>query len=151
MQARASLEKAELLLKQAGADLRSVARTWIFIDDILSWYGRFNQVRNAFFHEQGLLGPGADGRLPASTGIGISPANGSRCAIDLFAALAQRVVAAVRGRRPACSAYEYGSAFARATVTMTPAGRTIFVSGTAAIDANGATVSSRRTSPARFK
>ena len=81
-----------------------------------------------------------DGCLPASTGIGISPGNGSRCAIDLFAALGangslHRYDVAGRQR----SAYEYGSAFARAAVAQTPAGRTIFVSGTAAIDARGLT------------
>jgi enamine deaminase RidA (YjgF/YER057c/UK114 family) len=139
-QARSSFEKAERLLGQAGADLRNVARTWIFMDDILSWYDAFNQVRNGFFRERGLLGPVADGRVPASTGIGVSPADGARCAIDLFAVLGpegsmQRYGAAGRQR----SAYEYGSAFARAAVAATPAGRTLFVSGTAAIDANGAT------------
>jgi enamine deaminase RidA (YjgF/YER057c/UK114 family) len=36
------------------------------------------------------------------------------------------------------SAYEYGSSFARASSICTPAGRTVFVSGTAAIDARGA-------------
>jgi len=37
------------------------------------------------------------------------------------------------------SAYNYGSAFARAAEADTPAGRTVFVSGTAAIDAEGRT------------
>jgi enamine deaminase RidA (YjgF/YER057c/UK114 family) len=36
-------------------------------------------------------------------------------------------------------AYEYGSAFARAAETRTPAGRTVFISGTAAIDQEGHT------------
>jgi len=37
-------------------------------------------------------------------------------------------------------ALEYGSAFSRASRTVTPAGQTVFVSGTASIDANGATI-----------
>ena len=36
-------------------------------------------------------------------------------------------------------ALEYGSAFSRASRAVTPAGRTVFVSGTASIDAAGAT------------
>jgi enamine deaminase RidA (YjgF/YER057c/UK114 family) len=139
-QARSSFEKAEHLLRQAGADLRNVARTWIFMDDILSWYDGFNQVRNGLFRERGILGPVADGRVPASTGIGVSPADGARCSLDLFAVIGpdgsvQRYGAAGKQR----SAYEYGSAFARAAVAVTPAGRTVFISGTAAIDAGGAT------------
>jgi len=39
-----------------------------------------------------------------------------------------------------CSAYEYGSAFSRASMADSPAGRTVFVSGTASIDADGVTV-----------
>jgi len=36
-------------------------------------------------------------------------------------------------------AFEYGSAFSRAARAVTPAGETVFVSGTASIDASGAT------------
>jgi hypothetical protein len=38
------------------------------------------------------------------------------------------------------SAFEYGSAFSRASRAVTPADRTVFVSGTASIDQNGQTV-----------
>ncbi len=133
----AAFTQAEQLLAAAGGDLRSLARTWIFIDDIHAWYDRFNAARNAFFAARGLIdpapGPRADPlcardqldparglpaavRLPASTGIGVSPAAGNQ--------------------RPA---HEYGSAFARAALARSPAGQTLFISGTAAIDAAGAT------------
>ncbi|MGA2749402.1 MAG: RidA family protein [Verrucomicrobiota bacterium] len=137
-QARAAFEKAFRLLRAAGGDLRNLARTWIFMDDILSWYDQFNQARSAFFRDSGLLGPKGAGRLPASTGIGVSPADGSRCALDLFAvfgeedALSHHEAAGMQR-----SANEYGSAFARAAVAKSPAGRTVFVSGTAAIDPAG--------------
>jgi enamine deaminase RidA (YjgF/YER057c/UK114 family) len=139
-QARGAFEEAENLLRHVGADLRSVARTWIFIDRILDWYGPFNEARSTFFRQRGLLGPRADGRLPASTGIGVSPASGARIAIDVFAAIGpdgsvQRFHAAGKQR----SAFEYGSAFARGATARTPAGTTVFVSGTAAIDMTGAT------------
>ncbi len=140
-QARAAFEKAEILLKQVGADFRSVARTWIFMDNILDWYDQFNQTRNSLFIDRGILLRGqSEGRMPASTGIGVSPASPAKCAMDLFAVAGngdylQRFHAAGKQR----SAYEYGSAFARAAAAKTPAGRTVFVSGTAAIDAAGAT------------
>jgi enamine deaminase RidA (YjgF/YER057c/UK114 family) len=37
------------------------------------------------------------------------------------------------------SAYEYGSSFARASTACTPAGRTVYISGTAAINEQGKT------------
>lgn len=135
-----TFRKAECLLKQSGGNLQAVARTWVFMDDVLSWYGQFNRARSDFFLERGMLGPAAAGRLPASTGIGISPADGSRCNIDLFAVIGpDGSVARHEAAGKQRSANEYGSAFARAAVAKTPAGKTVFVSGTAAIDTAGAT------------
>jgi enamine deaminase RidA (YjgF/YER057c/UK114 family) len=142
-----AFEEAETLLKQAGGDLASVARTWFHLAEILDWYPRFNDTRTRFFVERGLLKPGNDVRLPASTGIGVRPANNRSVLMDLFAVVGD----------PACplapegclckhqatghqrSAFAYGSSFARAATVCTPAGRTVFVSGTAAIDSNGQT------------
>ncbi len=139
-QARATFQKAQSLLALHGADFKNVARTWLFMDDILSWYHQLNDARSDFFEERGLIGPDADGRLPASTGIGVSPVTPGKIDMDLFAVVGpegsvQRFHAAGKQR----SAFEYGSAFARAATAQTPAGQTIFVSGTAAIDAAGAT------------
>jgi len=138
VQARQAFEKADALLGAAGTDFSSVARTWIWMDDIVAWYDEFNPVRTQFFRERGLIG--REGLLPASTGIGVSPAGGRRCAIDLFAVWGKpeaivRHHAAGKQR----SAYEYGSAFARAATALTPAGKLVFCSGTAAIDHTGAT------------
>ncbi|HEX2972234.1 MAG TPA: Rid family hydrolase, partial [Tepidisphaeraceae bacterium] len=138
---RATFQKAEALLQQAGADLRNVARTWFFMDHILDWYGQFNQARTEVFVSRGVIGaPGTENRMPASTGIGVSPALGAKCSLDLLAVvggndLVRRYHAAGKQR----SAYEYGSAFARAAEVVMPAGKAVYVSGTAAIDADGAT------------
>ena len=140
-QARATFEKAEILLKQAGTDMRSVARTWIFLDNILAWYNSFNHARTSFFIDRGILGQAnREQRMPASTGIGVSPASSAKCTMDLIAVAGpetsiKRFEAAGKQK----SAYEYGSAFARAARAKTPAGQTVFVSGTAAIDEAGAT------------
>jgi enamine deaminase RidA (YjgF/YER057c/UK114 family) len=139
-QARAMLEKAESVLKEFGADFLSVPRTWIWLADILSWYGDFNRVRNEFFRERGIIGQPTRQSMPASTGIGLAPAGGQNCAMDLIAVLepAESIQYLPAVGKQHC-ALEYGSAFSRASHATTPAGRTVFVSGTASIDATGAT------------
>lgn len=141
-QARAMLEKAQTALKQFGADFICVPRTWMWLGDILTWYNDFNKVRNQFFIERGLIGKGSRQSMPASTGIGLALAGGGKCGMDLTAVLAPadsiEFLAAV-GRQQC--ALEYGSAFSRASRTVTPAGQTVYVSGTASIDAKGVTTS----------
>lgn len=133
---------AATLLAQGGMALADVARTWFFLDDILRWYGRFNAGRNETFGRHGLLtaAAGVAPPVPASTGIGVAPASDALGAMDLFAVCGQ---GGCIDRRPAAgrqrSAYEYGSAFARASRAVTPGGHTLFVSGTAAIDERGQT------------
>jgi len=140
-------EAAEAVLARAGADLRSVVRTWVWLGDILDWYDAFNAVRNGFFRRRGLTGAGAERapHLPASTGIGVrplpAPGRDGRpaCALDVLAVVgedgaAEFLPAAGRQQSP----WAYGSAFSRAAVAETPGGRTVWVSGTAAIDADGA-------------
>ena len=139
-QTRAMMEKAESVLRQFDADFLSVPRTWMWLCDILSWYDDFNDVRNKFFTERRLIGEGTRQSMPASTGIGLCLADGGNCAMDLTAVL----------EPPDCTQYlqavgkqqcalEYGSAFSRAARSITPAGETVFVSGTASIDASGTT------------
>lgn len=139
-QAQAILEKGESALKQSGADFLSVARTWMWLCDILAWYDEFNKVRNEFFTQRGLIGQGTRQSMPASTGIGLCTADGSKCAMDLTAVLepANTVEFFQALGKQEC-ALEYGSAFSRAARAISPAGQTVFVSGTASIDAEGAT------------
>jgi enamine deaminase RidA (YjgF/YER057c/UK114 family) len=135
-----AFEAAEALLAQAGMGLGDVARTWFFLDDILGWYDRFNVGRSQVFRRRGLLGPAQGGgvNVPASTGIGVSPAGGARLAMDLLAVRGEKGCVL---RHPAAGkqrcAYEYGSAFARSAEAATLGGRTVYVSGTAAIDVQG--------------
>ena len=103
-------------------------------------YGDFNRVRNKFFTERGNIGKGSRQSVPASTGIGLGPADGGKCAMDLVAVLEPpdsiQYLQAVGKQH---YALEYGSAFSRASRAITPAGETVFVSGTASINATGAT------------
>jgi enamine deaminase RidA (YjgF/YER057c/UK114 family) len=139
-QAMVMLEKGESVLKQLGGDFTCVPRTWMWLGDILSWYGDFNKVRNQFFVERGLIGKGSRQSMPASTGIGLSLAGAGPCGMDLTAVLEPASSIEFLGAigRQQC-ALEYGSAFSRASRAATPAGSTVFVSGTASIDAKGVT------------
>ncbi|MHC4985202.1 MAG: Rid family hydrolase [Planctomycetota bacterium] len=139
-QARQMLIQAEQAVKIVGGDMSAVARTWMWLADLLDWYDDFNAVRNEFFQECGLLTKSGKHRLPASTGIGVGPASGGHCAMDMVALVGQTepfdyfLAGGDQG-----SAFDYGSAFSRALKAQTLAGETIYVSGTAAIDEAGIT------------
>ena len=139
----ATLDAAEELLAREGFSFRDVARTWFYLRDILDWYGPFNAVRNAAFRRMGLMGPGGDGMIPASTGIEGRNPRGGWCTLDLLALQARGGGRAPMERlhsRKQNEATEYGSAFARAMEVVLGDARYIFVSGTASIDDHGATV-----------
>jgi len=140
-QARAMFEKAESILKQKGIDFSSVPRTWIWLDDILSWYDDFNTVRNRFFIEWGLMGSGKKNKVPASTGIGVGTNNCVMCAMDIAALIGpDGSIEYLEAGGNQQSALDYGSAFSRASRATTPAGTTVFVSGTASIAKDGTTM-----------
>jgi len=140
IQARAMFDQANAILKGLGKGFMSVPRTWLWLKDILDWYGDLNAVRNTFFTEVGILGTAVRHPMPASTGIGLGPGNRRACAMDLTAVLNSDAVIEYHqagGRQQ--SAYEYGSAFSRAASVRTPGGKTAFISGTASIDEAGIT------------
>jgi enamine deaminase RidA (YjgF/YER057c/UK114 family) len=141
--AAAAIDAASELLAREGFAFGDVARTWFYLRDILDWYGPFNAVRNAAFRRMRLMGPGGDGRIPASTGIEGRNARGGWCALDLLAVQARPGHGLVMRRlhnRKQNEATEYGSAFARAMEVPLGDARYLFVSGTASIDDQGATV-----------
>ena len=139
-QARKMLEKSESALKQFGGDFTCVPRTWMWLGDILSWYGEFNNARTEFFTERGLIGKGSRQSMPASTGIGLGLGTNTQFGMDLTAVIEPKdsiELFGVTGRQQC--AFNYGSAFSRSSRVKTPAGKTVFISGTASIDTNGAT------------
>jgi enamine deaminase RidA (YjgF/YER057c/UK114 family) len=140
--AGAAIDAAEQLLAREGFGFRDVARTWFYLRDILDWYGAFNAVRNAAFERLGLVGPGGDGQIPASTGIAGRNHGGGWCALDLLALQPRaggRLSMKRLHNRKQNEATEYGSAFARAMEVGLGGARYVFVSGTAAIDERGRT------------
>lgn len=136
-QAREVFERMEAALHQADMDFGDVLRTWFFIDEILSWYGDFNRVRDTFFTERRV----SEGVVPASTGVGARNALGAALLGGLLAVRGRsesvRVAAVPSPLQP--SAMEYGSSFSRAVELVMPDCRQLFVSGTASIAADGET------------
>jgi len=140
-QAAAVFRKAANVLRRLGGSMASVARTWFYLGDVLSWYDAFNAVRNRFFVEAGLIDRGSGKtRLPASTGIGVAPAGGAACAMDVVALVGPNAsIARYCAAGMQECAYDYGSAFSRVATADTPGGTSVYVSGTAAIDEAGHT------------
>ncbi len=137
-QARAVFEKMENLLKQADMQFTDIARTWIYLNDLLEWYDEFNAVRTRFFRERGTF----EKMVPASTGIGAGSAAGEAMVCALLAVKPKHggvKVFAVPSPLQ-CPALDYKSSFARAVEIDQPGARLLTISGTASIEPGGKTV-----------
>lgn len=139
-QARGMFGRVGQMLRAQGTGMRAVARTWLWLDDVCAWYADLNAARTAFFRQEGLIDGVSKPRLPASTGIGLGNGAGGVCAIDLIALPGrEEQIRLLEAGGSQNSAFAYGSAFSRAAVAPMPAGPTLFISGTAAIDSAGRT------------
>jgi len=133
-----ALENLQMVLADAGFELRDVVRTWFFLDDILSWYDDFNRARTSIY--SGLKF--RTGSLPASTGVGAANPSGTALTLAAWAfkpvdmnAYAEEVASPLQ-----CPAPAYGSSFSRAMETSTSVGRRLVISGTASIAPGGKTL-----------
>jgi len=130
------LAQAGHALTDRGLAFKDVVRTWIYVRDIEHNYEFVNQARNRFFEEQHMA------RLPASTCVeGALAGAAAPVAMDLYAVAAKGdvcVQAIAPGSMGEASAY--GSAFARGSRIVEPGRKTLYISGTASIDAQGAVV-----------
>jgi enamine deaminase RidA (YjgF/YER057c/UK114 family) len=137
-QARQAYESLEAALRQGRMDLSNLARTWLFLDDILSWYGPFNDVRTNFYRPRGVF----DRVVPASTGVSGRNAQGAALVAGAWAVEPQdgafwmREVASPKQ----CPAPCYGSSFSRAVELGSPGLCRLLISGTASIEPGGASV-----------
>jgi enamine deaminase RidA (YjgF/YER057c/UK114 family) len=145
-QSETMFRQAERILHAEGASYQDVLRTWIYMSNILDWYGDFNAIRNRFYAEYGFLRD-TDSKvqaeqiyLPASTGIeGKNPSN-MPATMDVFAVhrspgstIQIRPIYGIQQRSP----FRYGSAFSRAVVVEEPNSKLVLVSGTASINEQG--------------
>ncbi|MDD4102781.1 MAG: translation initiation inhibitor, partial [Kiritimatiellae bacterium] len=137
-QTTAVFEGIEDALTDAGMTFADVARTWLYMDDILAWYEPFNRARDAFFRSRKVY----DGLVPASTGIGSANLCGSAitaCAIAVRPKPGSDMKIEAVPSPLQCAALQYGSSFSRAVEISSPKCRTLMVSGTASIEPGGAT------------
>jgi enamine deaminase RidA (YjgF/YER057c/UK114 family) len=130
------LAQAGHALTDRGLGFKDVVRTWIYVRDIEHNYGLVHQARNRFFEEQHLV------RLPASTCVeGVLPGAAAPVGMDLYAVAAKAGVAVQAiASGPMGEASSYGSSFARGSQIVEPDRKTLYISGTASIDASGAVV-----------
>jgi enamine deaminase RidA (YjgF/YER057c/UK114 family) len=142
-QARLMFRNAQAALRLHGFEFAHVVRTWIYLRDILDWYGEFNRVRSALYRRPDFYGLAFRKNAPASTGIGARCGRGA-CVMDLLALRPGRgsgnAVAWIRRSSRQGPAPCYGSAFSRGVAIVDGPRQTIHVSGTASIDAAGASV-----------
>jgi enamine deaminase RidA (YjgF/YER057c/UK114 family) len=124
-------------LLRAKMDWKNVARTWIYLDRILEWYGEFNLVRKDAFDRLEIYSHS----MPASTGIGVSNLVGAALTAGAWAVLPLRSEAQVEPviSPLQCSARDYGSCFSRAVEISAPDMRRLLISGTASISRDGMT------------
>ncbi len=138
IQAYQTFKKMQAVLQSIGLDFAATARTWLFADKILSWYGQLNRARDRFFTENGIFNK----LVPASTGISLSNPFGAALTAELLAVqpkraqfLTEKVDSPLQ-----CSALNYRSSFSRAVQVCTSYNNRLYVSGTASIDADGKTI-----------
>jgi enamine deaminase RidA (YjgF/YER057c/UK114 family) len=133
---------AASVLAANGFSFTDLSRTWFYIHDILDHYQVFNQVRDKHYVDFELTKK-ADAliRLPASTGIGGTPANRSALAAD-FLVVKPKCRGMVRQlSNPAQKeAFHYGASFSRAVLIREQSADIIQVSGTASIGEDGRTL-----------
>ena len=137
-------DEAGRMLALAGLRFTDVVRTWIYLPKLLDWYDEFNAARRAVFRREGLLdGDNPPAWLPASTGIQGSCPHGCRCTMGLLALSRDNgapLAVEMVDSPGQCEAFAYGSAFSRAVEVRDSAISRMFVSGTASIARDGATV-----------
>jgi enamine deaminase RidA (YjgF/YER057c/UK114 family) len=137
-QTHSAFQIMKAALERNGFSFTDTVRTWIYLDQLLDWYGDFNRVRTEFFKETDIF----NHMVPASTGIGASNPFGAAIMMDVLAVqpkTAQVKIQAVDSplQNPAL---DYKSSFSRAVEMKFPTHRSLLISGTASIDPEGETV-----------
>jgi enamine deaminase RidA (YjgF/YER057c/UK114 family) len=129
-------------LKAHGLEYRNVVRTWIYLARLLEWYGDFNRVRTAHYQPAGLGVPGG-AAFPASTGIQGRFAD-EECLMDVLAFATDGTGKAsaipINHSPRQDQSFNYGSAFSRGMTLAVEGRRTVHISGTASINAAGASI-----------
>jgi enamine deaminase RidA (YjgF/YER057c/UK114 family) len=134
-QTRNALVAAEQLLAQCGMAFGDVMRVWIHLRDIDRDYDALNRGRREFFQQRGIT------RRPASTGVQGPPFPEAHDVSVTVAALqsASPLGVTTMSTPSLNEAWSYGADFSRGLRLEDANAVTLFVSGTASIDEQGAT------------
>jgi len=136
-------EGAVAACAELGMTLRDVARTWLYVEDLVPTYSHLNGVRDEVFVREGLKdGDRWLGEPPASTGIQAWHPDRAACFLDLIAVTRPgggRPFAAIRPDLQ-CEAWDYGSSFARGMTIDLGRCKLVTISGTASIGGDGSTL-----------
>jgi enamine deaminase RidA (YjgF/YER057c/UK114 family) len=123
-----------------GMKFSKVVRTWIYVARLLEWYDELNSVRTPYYRKAGL---GVEGgpAFPASTGI-MGQSDDEECVMDVLALESdgpdKALASPIRRSPRQDSSFNYGSAFSRGMALEIEGRRTVHISGTASINAAGA-------------
>jgi len=133
--------KATERLGAEGFSFRDVARTWLYVRDLVDTYPELNEARDAAFVSAGMGVPGAFERPPSSTGIqGMHPQD-HRAFMELVAIKRNDGSPSGRPIQPELQpqAWSYGPSFSRGMVVRLADVELVTLSGTASIAADGST------------
>lgn len=137
-QAYTAFKTLKSCLEKLNIGYKGLARTWLYMDNILDWYDKLNLARSVFFTEEDIY----DKLIPASTGIGLSNHFGSCLSLSAFAISGTAGAEAVKVIESPmqCPARDYESSFSRAVEIDMQKSKKLMISGTASIDSAGRTV-----------
>ena len=131
-------ERSHAILEGLGLNFSDTIRTWLFVQDILSWYGDLNETRDRFFERHDIFNK----LVPASTGIGVMNLQNKALVTNVLAVIPKTSETTME---PVASplqnpALDYKSSFSRAVKVSTPDYGRLYISGTASIEKSGDTV-----------
>ena len=115
----------------------AIARTWLFMEDILRDYDMLNKAREKFFTK---WFSSAKHFIPASTGIHGRILGNQVLSIEFCAFSGERLSIRQPDSPLQNEPTDYGKLFSRVVVVQFPNNKLVFISGTASIDRNGASV-----------
>lgn len=115
----------------------AIARTWLFMRDVLKDYEELNKAREHFFEKWHFA---ANHFLPASTGIQCRIIDNEILAFGICAFSGDNITIKQISSPLQNEPTYYGKLFSRAVVVGFPQSKLLFISGTAAIDKAGSSV-----------
>jgi enamine deaminase RidA (YjgF/YER057c/UK114 family) len=129
-----AFDRTGKVLAACGMDETAIARTWLFLDDILKDYETLNQARKIYFDRW----HSPDRHfMPASTGIEGHVVDLKPLTVQISAFSGKRLAIRQQASPLQNEATDYGKLFSRSVVVELPRCRLVYISGTAAINKAG--------------